>query len=156
MSTMLRKVRIAFSVVCGILCVLLIVLHVRSFTNRDDFWVRYGKDGYIGILSLRGCIFQNIYYEGVRPDRPFSYDYFTIRSSPINLGHFAEQLSFFKFDAWTFPERCGYQVPHWFLILVTASFSALPWVKWQFSLRTLLVVTTIAALLLGAIVYAIR
>ncbi len=49
-------------------------------------------------------------------------------------------------------------VPHWFLVLLSAAFAAAPWIRWsnRFSLRALLIGTTIVAVLLGAIVYAIR
>jgi hypothetical protein len=45
----------------------------------------------------------------------------------------------------------GYFVamPHWFTILLTATVAALPWFKWQFSLRTLLIATTLVAVALG-------
>jgi hypothetical protein len=50
-------------------------------------------------------------------------------------------------------------VPYWFLVPLAAAFAIGPWVKrfkWHFSLRTLLIATTLVAVLLGAIVYAIR
>jgi hypothetical protein len=40
---------------------------------------------------------------------------------------------------------------HWFLITITATIAALPWIKWQFSLRTLLIVMKLSALFFGAI-----
>jgi hypothetical protein len=48
-------------------------------------------------------------------------------------------------------------MPHWFLLLVASSIAILPWVGWStsFSLRTLLIATTLVAVVLGFVVYAI-
>src|SRR5687767_6734425 len=45
-------------------------------------------------------------------------------------------------------------VPHWFAIATFASLAAVRWIRWskRFTLRTLLIVTTLIALVLGAIV----
>jgi hypothetical protein len=44
-------------------------------------------------------------------------------------------------------------MPYWFLILLTATATAAPWIHWskQFSLRTLLIATTLLAVGLGVI-----
>ena len=58
-------------------------------------------------------------------------------------------LYFRKGEAW---------VPFWFLSLLTVALATLPWIKWskRFALRTLLLITTAVAILLGLIIYAIR
>jgi len=53
----------------------------------------------------------------------------------------------------------GFLLPHWFLIALSATFAAVPWIrqlKLRFSLRTLLVATTLIAVVLGLITYAAR
>ena len=50
-------------------------------------------------------------------------------------------------------------IPHWFFLVVSFAFAIVPWVrqlKWRFSLRTLLIATTLVAVILGAIVYAAK
>jgi hypothetical protein len=42
------------------------------------------------------------------------------------------------------------------LTAAAAKFAATPWLTWRFSLRTLLIVTTLAALMLGLLVWAAR
>ncbi len=42
-------------------------------------------------------------------------------------------------------------VPYWIPILLSGSVAALPWVKWQFSLRTMLIATTLIAVVLGLV-----
>jgi hypothetical protein len=45
-------------------------------------------------------------------------------------------------------------VPHCFAAFLVAMFAALPWLRWRFSLRTLLIATTLIAVVLGLVVYA--
>ena len=50
-------------------------------------------------------------------------------------------------------------MPHWFPLLILIAFATMPWVRyvgWRFSLRTLLIATTIIAVVLGLIVWAAR
>jgi hypothetical protein len=47
-------------------------------------------------------------------------------------------------------------LPYWFPFLLGATLAAAPWIKWRFSLRTLLIATTLVAFLLGLICYAAR
>jgi len=47
-------------------------------------------------------------------------------------------------------------IPHWFATSGLAVLAAAPWLRWRFRLRTLLIVTTLVALVLGLVVYAAR
>jgi hypothetical protein len=50
-------------------------------------------------------------------------------------------------------------IPHWFPVLLTAMLFTVPWIRqlsWRFSLRTLLIATTLVAVVLGLICYAVR
>ena len=42
-------------------------------------------------------------------------------------------------------------LPHWFAALCPAALAAIPWIRWRFSLRTLLIATTLVAAALGTI-----
>ena len=42
----------------------------------------------------------------------------------------------------------------WFLVLFTGTLAAVPWIKWRFNLRTMLIGITIVALVLGAFAMA--
>jgi hypothetical protein len=48
------------------------------------------------------------------------------------------------------------RVPNWLLVVPLAIAVAIPWLRWRFSLRTLLIATTLVAVVLGLIVYAAR
>jgi hypothetical protein len=54
----------------------------------------------------------------------------------------------------------GYEIhlPFWFAILIVVCCGYSPWLPWskRFSLRTLLIATTLVAVVLGAVVYAVK
>jgi hypothetical protein len=50
----------------------------------------------------------------------------------------------------------GLVIPYWSLVLVTPLLAVAPWIRWRFSLRTVLIATTLVAVVLGLIVYASR
>jgi hypothetical protein len=49
-------------------------------------------------------------------------------------------------------------LPYSSLVLLSATFATVPWIRWskRFTLRTLLIATTLVAVILGAIVYAAK
>ena len=49
-------------------------------------------------------------------------------------------------------------IPHWPLALIAAILGTVPWIPWSicYSLRTLLIVTTLIAVLLGLIVRSVK
>jgi len=57
-----------------------------------------------------------------------------------------------------FDRNWGAQVgiPDWLLLLGIAASATLPWLHWCFSLRTLLIATTLLAVVLGLAVYVTR
>ena len=58
-----------------------------------------------------------------------------------------------------YPPTYRVNSPHWFLVMDAALLALLPWVRhlrWRFSLRTLLIATTLVAVVLGLIVYFAR
>jgi hypothetical protein len=71
-----------------------------------------------------------------------------------------EEAGFFrpKFDKWQsgLPRPTRIRLPYWLLALIAAILGALPWLRWRFSLRTMLIGMTVVAALLGALVWAVR
>jgi hypothetical protein len=45
-------------------------------------------------------------------------------------------------------------LPYWFLVLLPAAFTAIPWIHWpkRFTVRALLIATTLVAAVLGSII----
>ncbi len=142
-----RKLRIAFSVTCGIACVLLVVLWVRSYREVD---IVFPSTEYrVVVKSEQGkMIF------GLTEDSwtlPFWYGCVGLHSS---VGILHER----SWDIETSPligDRRLY-VPIWFIASMAGIIAFLPWLHWRFSLRTLLIATTLVAVLLGVIVWALQ
>jgi hypothetical protein len=52
--------------------------------------------------------------------------------------------------------RINWSVPYWLTVVPAIAFGAASLIRWRFSLRTLLIATTLVAVVLGLIVYATR
>src|SRR5262245_57581236 len=137
-TKIVRGLRIAWSVVFGILCVLLVVLWVRSYWRWD---------------TVAGCIFQR----GV-----------VVRSRDGEMqGAISTQLCALSGKSkWKIGSRSVYtslktrldsavatkvldrewdRIPHWLFFVTMGMFASIPWFHWKFSLRNLLVTTTLIA-----------
>jgi len=140
-----RKLRIAWSIVCGIACLLLIALWVRSYLRID--WVFYlDSSSYTNVASARGNV--GIWYDSPPPavlllNLAKGWHFTSDPTPPPSRGIWRPSMN----TVW---------IPHWVLVAICAVFGAAPWLRWRFSLRTMLVATTLVAVVLGAIVYATR
>jgi hypothetical protein len=162
-----RKLRIAWSVMSGIAFLLLVVLWVRSYTLWDSLKFTVLGAVRLEFFSLNGYFFvsaqrdvsalqekweartyhlRNLYYEGplaatadegatlwIKGDKPWS-------------GGFNFRLG----DGLDIDTRCIFPVG---LIAITIG---APWMRFRFSLRTLLIAMTLVAIALGAIVYSMQ
>jgi hypothetical protein len=154
-----RKLRIAWSVVCLIACVLLIVLWVRSYSNGH-------LEGYLPAPSTVCCrsmtgvvIALRLPAETVTPSlgrenyQPLTFQPF--ETGPVDI---VPTRSGFIFD-WHSSSFWIVQLPYWFLVAIPALCGVAPWLNqfsWRFSLRTLLIATTLVAVVLGLAVWATR
>jgi hypothetical protein len=151
-----RKLRIAWSVVCGIVCLLLIVLWVRSYWWYDAEVLRLRGDHVIQIDSKQGGVrfltfprvFGTILAKG-HSSRWVGYEPLSTDQAMLDFGR--EKVAYGPNENWW-----AYQAPHWFVALLSATLAAAPWIPYCFSLRTLLIATTLVAVLLGAVIYAVR
>jgi hypothetical protein len=141
-TRILRLLRIAASVVCGILCLLLIALWVRSYSSHSaamrvyrtsdtlivvsDGWAHYFEWGHAPTYRTQPWRFETTFF-----------DRYKLKSA-INIS------------------ENRVHVPLWSLVLVMGATATLPWIPWsnRFSLRTLLIAMTLVAAVLGLIVYA--
>jgi hypothetical protein len=149
-----RKLRIAWSVACGMLCLLLIVLWVRSYSARDSIRGVIGNtELHISITALKGNV-AFAFDRWVGTPHPWM---FQSTSEPHNLLAVfpavvgKPPLSWLGFR-WHFnPRLVVLVVPQWFLMSLAFFAALLPWVCWRFSLRTMLIATTLAAIILGIV-----
>jgi hypothetical protein len=147
MRKLLRYLRMAFSAVCGIACLLLIQLWVRSYTY-DDMIVHCYPTHMKVVGSKNGVIYYDPHanYRGTAAvslsRRKLGWHYWISRARPT-----ADQLR----NLPILP-RATIRIPHWSLVAVACALAALPWIR-RFSLRTLLIAMAVVAVVLGVIIY---
>jgi hypothetical protein len=138
-----RKLRIAWSVAWGLAAVLLIVLWVRSYRYNYCF---SGQAAGIesGIRTDIGTV------TCWRMDRTtLGHADFPWRLKKVYPGYVRPQI--FEDPEFGFAVTC----PSWLLVVVILAIAGAPWVR-RFSLRTLLIATTLVAVVLGVIVWTTR
>jgi hypothetical protein len=140
-----RKLRIAWSVAWAVVAVLFCVLWVRSYWRCD--LVFREKSGWVTTVSSnRGVLY------ATQLERPFRIGY---RGWQIDSRHTNDDIPGGVGWAQTSTLMAA-QLPIWCAILVLATTAAMPWLRWRFSLRTLLIATTLVAVVLGLIVWFSR
>jgi hypothetical protein len=139
-----RKLRIAWSTACGILCLLLIALWVRSYFGRIGVEVFATHDHRYEIHSLDGKLlgirWMRIYLGYEWTAQRSEGTYFNLISRPrFGLGYISDGA-----------ELLAIVIPYWLpSSSLTVLAATLPWLRWCFSLRTLLVAATLVAVILS-------
>jgi hypothetical protein len=145
---LIRGLRIAWSVWWGILCVLLVVLWVRSYSMIDNLYCNAPGCCRITGLSFEGSLMLII---RVGADANDGW-----RFSVNRLGGVAGRLpEGFELEVDDLGIVSG--APHWFAVVVTAvlaTATSITQIKRSFSLRTLLIATTLIAVVLGVVVWS--
>jgi hypothetical protein len=153
-----RKLRIAWSVTCGIACVLLIVLWVRSYLRFDNCAGLCGAK-VLFIMSSRGDL-------GIGRLTPPGQGYppWNITSSPPEAkrlwwpmeDRLPLSLLGIRYQRFS-PAMTLFAIRYWLPVLITAVFAGGPWIvrTTRFSLRTLLIATTLVAVVLGLIMWVV-
>jgi hypothetical protein len=148
MKRSLRYLRIAFSAACLIACVLLIALWVRSTWYLEEYWFSLPNNHGLGICCSRHCLHIAIQDRMVNPE---TYIVGYVRTAQKGLLPAENWHTFLGFRAARDADIFTISIPYWFLLL---TFAALPWLRWRFSVRALLIATTLAAVVLGVIVWS--
>jgi hypothetical protein len=153
-----RKLRIAWTVGCAIACVLLIVVWVRSYWIADSLGISqscnlaaYRGEFVVGILDDKSGFF-NIVQGHSRNELSDENESWDIRRVATPT------WSIIAAHGEALPGSFHFIVIEFYALLAVpliAGLAAAPWPK-RFSLRTLLVATTLVALVLGLIVYVSR
>ena len=146
MSSYLRYLRIAFSAMCGVVCLLLIVLWVRSYWQWDTLQYEDLSESR-EVTSQNGFLLVDKIYQKGKGRWWFGSD---PAEFPADL---KSQLSVCWYDAHGDLNGPAVTIPHWLIVLFFVGLGVAPWPPRQFSLRTLLVFTTGIAALLGILVY---
>jgi hypothetical protein len=130
-----RKLRIAWSVAWGVVVVLLCVLWVRSYKVVDFSDL---------IVSAHGNVFfsPKLYLEPVGSRAGTAKSYWLYGTSILTVSN----VRVVRLPG------TGPAIPYVLFVLVAASLVATPWLRWHYSLRTLLIATTLVAVGLGTII----
>jgi hypothetical protein len=153
MSEFIRVLRITFTIACGIVCLLLVVLWVRSNETCDIYtnasW-RAGGTG--GAVSADGQLYL---FAQVPPLR----GKWRRMSLPVSEVSFVNRV--FMSHAIGFRVAAGsifVVATHWLAVAMVSALAAVCWVPWsvKFNLRTMLIGATLFAVLLGAAIHSIK
>jgi hypothetical protein len=144
-----RKLRIAWSVAWGIAAVLLVALWVRSYWWDEQLNIPlsdtrvFAPQSFVGTVSFGFC---------TSPEAKFMWPR-GLRSNPVSNDIRLQSFAFGRFTGIPVRTVAFVRVPHWFLLILAAALTAVPWLRWRLSLPTLLIATTLVALALGLIVW---
>lgn len=140
------KLRIAATVFFGLLAMALCVLWGRSYWYQDGYR-SFDRPKLSGLFSESGML----YFSRVVLDETMLTEFtwtsgYTSKRLPDDW-----DAKWAAFDVRRNPNYFSITIPYWFPTLLTACVSAIACVysKWQFSLRTLLLATTLVAVVLG-------
>jgi hypothetical protein len=141
----------AGSIGCSLVCVLLFALWARTFFACDAFSGKLTGGGEFIVTSRKNAIGFGFDRQG---SAPTSYYFRTVPPNTQPTFRYSEFLGF----AYAGPISSGkfaFRVPYWFLVLLTAAVSRVlsKGHIWRFSLRTMLIATTLAAAAMGLAVY---
>jgi hypothetical protein len=142
-----RKLRIAWSVGCGVVCLLLTALLVRSYRAEDRLSGHYATLRAFRFYSSRGCL---VCYAPNVPIQPSSYPW----QLAFGSAHWLQQSDARIATIPTLhyhPQEMWATLPYWFLLALCGLGTIAPWIRWRFSLRTLLIGMTVVAVALGLI-----
>ncbi len=152
MLRFLRYLRIVSSATCVIACVLLIVLWVRSYQTFDV--VNGHLPGVKEIVCSSNCGRITLGLRNWHSQLPWSLSSLDLNDKSVFLPKAPRNW----FVLVRIPGYLEVVFPHGFSALLTAAVAVVCWLPWssRFSLRTLLIATTLVAVMLGLIVWMSR
>jgi hypothetical protein len=151
-----RKLRIAWSAFWGLAAVLLVVLWVRSYWRRDASC--YGGLPYANSARILESNCGKLHLSNMSSTFPADTGRWLFTSKSWPKRPTVSRYSFAGIG-YTPPPYPGVTIPDWILASLIAATSIGTWIrqlKCQFSLRTLLIATTLVAMMLGLAVWAAR
>jgi hypothetical protein len=151
---MLKYLRIAVTALSLTACVLLIALWVRSYWRLDGISMPITTTRNIEIWSGGARVeFRMAEYGGPSgPSNPWYVAHLSRKEvlDYVNAAGIKRETRYFG------RTQYGFLLPIWLFVLVGITVATAPWLPWRFSLRTLLIATTLVATGLGAVIYLSR
>lgn len=153
-----RWCRIAVSAVCVVVFVGLIGLWVRSYSYLHFFEMDIAHGKTLHIQSVNGN-FMLFLFEFQRGWRTSYFYVGNGSSSPVYDRAFCCASTPGVGITVVGTPSSGLKIPIWIFVSISAALAFVPWLRqlpWRFSLRTLLIVTTLVAVVLGFVVWVVR
>jgi hypothetical protein len=147
-----RGVRIGASVFFGMLTLLLVVLWLRSYSEPIHLRGTLVGYQYFSMYSFHGLATFNVASSDVAWMTDFGWD--VAKQHQRNVFVKPNRDACFVIDTDNAPKSVVLRAPHWILSLCSAMIAIAPWLSLRFSLRTMLIATTLVAVVLGALVWA--
>lgn len=150
---MLRRLRIAVSILCLATCVLMIALWARSHYREDCLcWGLTPKSGFM-VFSLRGMLLVNRINDFGGGERKVQLSKWFVDSYPPGnafwLPYHVADAATLGFLFRSYPNGSFFvAVPYWFMLIMSSCIAAMLHFK-RFSLRTILIAMTLVAIFLG-------
>lgn len=141
-----RKLRIAWSVAWGVVAVFLGVLWMRSYQWCDGI-SRSSPRGSLKAASFGGTI-RFAYVELEKSDTEWS-----LGSESLEVLNESGLIGSPEFEWNRFQSNWLLVVPTWFMAGSVIIFAVVPWLSYRYSLRTMLIATTLVAAGLGVMVW---
>src|SRR5690242_11081108 len=129
-----RKLRIAWSVAWGTLAVSLCGLWTRSDRWLDTVIIQGPSNGYFELQSFNGKLLSSHLFG----NKPLGYLWHHWSDKMLPDERRAGEFGGVGFGTVQYPFGTAFSLPYWFLTLASALLAATPWLRFRFSLRTLL------------------
>jgi hypothetical protein len=165
MSRYWKYLKLGSTAFCLLATLLLCVLWVRSYWLCDIFETKTNS-GIVHLESRRGVVIYQVIFYNFKPGWPAAMRAEVVKQLSLGRIHssypVAESYSFSGFKPFLGFGRFNSGATtivfarDWFTVLFSAALAIIPWIPLRFSLRTLLIATTLIALMLGLAVYASR
>jgi hypothetical protein len=154
---MLKTLRIAVTALGLMACVLLVALWVRSYWRTDGlYWnVYHHRSVLVGSIQGQIVVYSDLMTIG-SSGRVKLLNEMHVGMTPIPS--IASGIRSTSIGGRVGPYGHHVVFPHWAPMLMTVALATVPWVHWsrRFSLRTLLIATTLVAVGMGTVIYLTR
>ena len=147
-----RTLRIAWSVGWGVVAVLFVALWIRSY-----WWATNLENMTIGSRTLQCALVNGRIFVRSKPadhmQRVSLFQNYHKLDPEFYYWNQPSKSAFdFALNEFYTPGSIFFSFPYWFAFLICGAFAAAPWLPYRFSLGTLLIATTLVAVVLGLIV----
>jgi hypothetical protein len=144
----IRWLRIFAISACLVVSLICLVLWVRSYKTGDGFGLCISSTHVVSIVSKAG----ELYVVSFVGQPFFVPGHFFHSTDTSHKDRSLAKVNSLGFGVNRYQDGSDVVLPHWFPVVFStalATLIAVPWLRWRFSIRTLLIVTTVVASALG-------